>query len=343
MPAPWPETSLDGEPRFVVGHRKGSGLINCYRIDIHEDTFGDFRNIAQGALSRIYDLARRPYEYFGALEEDEYFALDFRNIPRRPVRTSRQTSARSKRVHTGTDVASSQKFPAPGDQEAASAIQMVAQTDEHSFMTNDRLRSGLKLNFYMVSFPIESGFLGFIRQTKPYLSLTPGIRYFQYGDTLKRVKRPDFVLDNRVDMIIGPDEVAIFSNNVVQVLFRDVRLVMDSVNNNVQMIGAVFADHLPLTPGGISALGHFGNRGPRNAKRIHDLANYRLDDLKLDVPTIAVDLSNHQLDHILVNGELVLSDESISSFLDYLEGRLFHDDHTHEPRRADRFSRRSPK
>ena len=55
---------------------------------------------------------------------------------------------------------------------------------------------------------------------------------------------------------------------------------------------------------------------------------------------ITVALAAHQLDHLLVGGELDLEEDSIPSFLDFLEGRFFHDDHTQEPRRADRFSKR---
>ena len=342
MPAPWSETSLDGEPRFVVGFRKGSGLINCYRVDIHEDTFREFREIARGAIARIPSLTRRPYDYFGALEEDEYFALDIRRIPKRPIRTARKKSTLKPAAQVEMGLDRSQQPSTPGAEEAAATLRMVAQTDEHRFLTADELRGGLNLNLYMICFPIDSGFLAFIRRTGPHRSLAPGLRYFQYGDTLKRMRQPDFVLDNRVDMIVGPDEIAVFSDTVVQVLFRDVRLVMGSVDNNVQRLGSAFSEYLPLSSEGVEALRRFANRGPRNAKRLHDLANQRLADLTLGPAAISEDLVSHQLDHLVVDGELALSDESIPSYVDYLEGRLFHDDHTREPRRADRFSSRRP-
>ena len=53
-----------------------------------------------------------------------------------------------------------------------------------------------------------------------------------------------------------------------------------------------------------------------------------------------VALAAHQLDHLLVGGEFDLAEDSFHSFPDFLEGRFFHDDHTQEPRRADRFSKR---
>lgn len=315
MPAPWPELNLDEDPRLVVGFRKGSGLMDCYQIQIHEDTFDEFRQIATGAISRIPNLTRRPYDYFGALEEDEYFSLVNTAIPKR-------------------------SRPTPGSEETAAALRLVAHTDQHPPLPADRLRAGLKLNLYMISFPTTSGFLGFIRQTAPHRSIKPGLRYFQYGDTLKKVRHPDFVLDDKIDLIVGPDEVAIFSNTVVQVLFRDVGVVMGSVNGNVDRIAKAHHQHMPLSIEGTEALRHYGRKGPRNAKRLQDLVQYRLTELKSDPAAVIEDLCNHQLDHLVMNGELVLTDDSIPQYLDYLEGRLFHDDHTHSPRRADRFSKR---
>ena len=315
MPAPWPELNLNEDPRLVVGFRKGSGLIDCYQVQIHEDTFDEFRQIATGAISRIPNLTRRPYDYFGALEEDEYFSLANTAIPTRSRRT-------------------------PGAEETAAALRIVAQTDQHPLLPADRLRAGLRLNFYMMSFPTPTGFLGFIRQTAPQRSVKPGLRYFQYGDTLKRVRQPDFIFDDRIDLIVGPDELAIFSNTVVQVLFRDVGVVMGSVTGNINVIADTHHQDLPLSIEGKEALRNYGNKGPRNAKRLHDLCQYRLTELKSDPAAVMSDLHNHDLDQLIVNGELCLTEESVSHYLDYLEGRLFHDDHTHDPRRADRFSRR---
>ena len=325
MPAPWPNLRLDGDPRLVVGFRKGSGLITCYQVQIHQDTFDVFRGIAKAALDRVPKLTRRNYDYFGALEEDEYFALANTAIPSRPV---------------GRHQGQSPRLGPPGSAEVAAALQMVAGTDQHQALSAGRVRRGLRLNLYMISFRTSAGFLGFIRKAGPQSLIKPGLRYFQYGDTLKRISRPDFVFDDRMDMIVGPDEVAIFSSAVVQVLFRDVGLVMGGVEGNVQQLADRFHQHLPLHAEGEEALRRYGNHGPRNAKRIHDLVHHRLDDLKVDPAAITQDFSTHELGSLLRNGELALTDESIPGYLDYLEGRLYHDDHTQEPRRADRFSRR---
>ena len=341
MPAPWPDLSLNGDPRLIVGNRKGSGLIDCYRVDIHEDTFEEFRDIADTAVSRIAELTRRPYAHFGSLEEDEYFALDNASIPNRPRPKRRRKAATDSATEEGAAPESSSQGPSPGSDEVAAALRIVAETDQHPVLSAEGLRRGLKLNLYMISYPTDAGFLGFIRRTGPQRSIAPGLRFFQYGDTLKRVTQPDFVFDDRVDIIVGPDEVAIFSDSAVQVLFRDVQLVMESVTENVHKVVSRFDQHLPLTPGGADALRTMCAKGPRIAKRLNDLVQHRLSDLTLEPETTATALSSHRLGHLLINKTLDLAEESIPSFLDFLEGRLYHDDHTQEPRRADRYSTRS--
>ena len=108
-------------------------------------------------------------------------------------------------------------------------------------------------------------------------------------------------------MIVGPDEVAVFVRyGRSSAHFRDVRLVMDSVNGNIERLGSAFSEYLPLSSEGTDALRRFANRGPRNAKRLHDLCQITaLHDLTLDPVAISEDLSGHQLDHLLVDGELV--------------------------------------
>lgn len=319
MSALWPDLNFEEDPRLIIGYRKPNGKIECYRIRLHEDTFNEFREIATSTISRLDTKQPRPYEKFGALEEDEYFILDNSSIPNKPAQKQRND---------------------PGTEEIASALAMVADTDRHPKLSSDAIRSPLKMNLYMISYPIGSSYIGFVRQTNPQRSISPGYRYFQYGDNLKRINKPDFVFDNWIDLIIGPEKVVILSDTVVQMLFRDVELVMESVVENMTVVVDAFQDQLPLAPQGIEVLRNFCDRGPRNAKRLYDLVHDRLTDLNLDSENIIQALSKHGLDHLMSNGELNLTDESVPSFFDFIEGRLYHDDHTHEPRRADRYSKR---
>lgn len=337
----WADLSLDGDPRLIVGRRKQSGLIDCHRIEIHEDTFVEFRDIAQATIRRLERSTRREYAHFGALEEDEFFAIDVEAIPRR-------TAGRRRSSHVGDELIVPAGLPSPlapedsaaGVGELAAALRMIANADSHPVLSANDLRDDLKLSLYAICFPIGSGFVGFIRRSGPQRSINPGYRYFQYGDTLKRVKHPDFVFDDRIDIVIGSEEVAILSVSAVQVLFADVRLVMESVDGNVRRVAEAFEAHLPFSSSSEQLLREACARGSRIAKRLDDLVRFRLSKISRDPDSLMRTLENHELSSLILDGEFVLDEASISDFFDFLEGRLFHDDHTQEARRADRFSSR---
>ena len=321
MAALWDFEVID-DPRFIVGYRKASGKIDCYRIDIHRDIFGDFREVAESAQDHLRQSEPRDYAPFGALEENEYFFIAANQIPVRETSGDRTTRQK------------------PGVHEMAEALRIVNETDQHPVLSSNDLRSDTRFNLYVLSFRVEGGYLGFIRKLNPRKSFKPGLRYFQYGDTLKKVDQPDFVIDDLVDVVISPTEVAILTESVVPILFRDVQLAMQSVNANVTTVVTEFAGCLPISPAGVDALRRNCSRGPRNAKRLYDLIHYRLAGITLNSQSIGAALSARNLGHLLVNDELHLSDTSVSDFFDFIEGRLFDDDHTPEARRADRFSAR---
>ena len=338
---PWADLSLGGDPRLIVGRRKQSGLIDCYRIEIHEDTFVDFRDIAQATIGRLEGSTRRDYAHFGALDEDEYFAIDTASIPRRMAGRRRTRHVGDEpTVPTGIPRALATEDSAPGVGELAAALRMIADADSHPVLSANDLRNDLKLTLYAICFPIDSGFVGFIRRSGPQRSISPGYRYFQYGDTLKRVEHPDFVFDDRIDIVIGSEELAILSVSAVQVLFADVRLVTESVAENVSRVVNVFKEHLPFSDGSKQLLDDICSKGPRTAKRLDDLVRFRLSEISLDPTALMEVLTMHKLSDLIRDGRIVLDESSIPDFFDFLEGRLFHDDHTQEARRADRFSSR---
>lgn len=338
----WSDLSLGGDPRLIVGRRKQSGLIDCYRIEIHEDTFAEFRDIAQVTIDRLERSTRREYAHFGALEEDEFFAIDVAAIPRRIAGRRRKARAGDEPVVAAVlSGAPAAEDSVAGVGELAEALRMIADTDTHQVLSSDDLRNKLNLNLYAVCFPTDSGLVGFIRRSGPQRSISPGYRYFQYGDTLRRVERPDFVFDDRIDIVVGPEEIAILSVSAVQVLFADVRLVMESVAENVGKVVRLFDDHLPFNDESRRLLNDVCSKGPRIAKRLDDLVRFRLSAISPDQIALVDMLATHELSGLIRDGGIILDESSIPIFFDFLEGRLFHDDHTREARRADRFSSRS--
>ena len=340
MSVPWLDLHLQGDPRLIVGYRQPSGIISCRQVELHKETFSFFKEVTNNAISRIQNLTRRQYAHFGALEEGEYFFLETANIPKRPA-SKRQRHSTINQTPQNDYPDRSRQRNTPGTEELASAITMVDETDNHLVLSDDELRSGKKMQLYMISYSTDLGYIGFIRKSNPQKSISPGHRFFQYGEALKKVRTPDFVFDDKIDLIVGPDEIAIFSDKVVQVIFRDVKLVLESVEENINTVVNVFKNQLPMTEPGKVLLNEFCGKNPTNAKRIHELVQHRIADLMLDPDSFTRALSRHNLNHLLSDdGEINLTVESIPSFFDFLEGRLFNDDHTQEPRRADRYSKR---
>ena len=326
-------SSLDNDPRFIVGYRKPSGLMDCYIIDIHQDLFEDFREIGRDTLDYLSRSTERPYAPFGAMEDDQYFTLERSDVPS-PAPTGNEGGLARNDSRLADDTTPHELHG------VAEALRIIDETDQHPVLSPADLHSKSKLNLYAISFQIDNGFVGFIRQANPRRSLKPGLRYLQYGDTLKRMQHPDIVIDERVDIVVSPGDVAIISEKSVQVLFRDINIVMQNVAVNVDNVQSALSTCIAFTTGSIDALRLVCNRGPRNAKRLHDLVQSRLPNLDLDHSGFLAALQQRQLDHFVHNGQLHLTESDIPDFLDFVEGRLFDDDHSPETRRADRYSTR---
>ena len=329
----WQTTSLDSDPRFIVGYRKTSGLMDCYVMELHQDLFRDLREIGRASLDYLGRSTERPYAPFGALEEDQYFVLKRNDIPR-PVQTRKRRGLARDNARSAGDTSPDELHG------VAEALRIIDETDQHPVLSPADLHEASRFNLYAISFHVSNGFFGFIRQANPRRSLKPGLRYLQYGDTLKRMQRPDVVIDDKVDIIVSPEDIAIISDKSVQVLFRDIDIVMQHVDVNAAKVGLAFDTCIPVTAGSLDALRLVCSHGPRNAKRLHDLAHIRLPHLALNRSRFLAALSQRQLDHLVANGQLHLTESDVPDFLDFVEGRLFDDDHSPETRRADRFSPR---
>lgn len=340
----WSQIDLKRDPKFVVGRRKSNGSIEALRVEIHKDTFDHFRDIAKATLDQVNKMRRRPYAPFGALDEKEYFFLPLQesqvNVadPVHRIEAGNTDDAGSQGQHSNIGISL-------GPDQTTAALDMVRNASSHEVLHAQRLHAlnaaneefSLQLNLYAISFLTPRGPVGFIRRTGPRRTISPGFKYFQYGDTLTSIEQPDFVLDGKIDVVVGIDEILLLSDMAAQILFRDVRLALKEVPGNVDTLVAAFANDLPLSANAIDALRQYCGRGPQAAKRLHGIARGRIDALSVDKDA----LSRHGLDVLLEGRQLNLTTDQIPVFFDYLEGRLYHDDHTSEARRADRYSKRS--
>lgn len=165
----WSAVDLSGDPRLLLGRRKSSKKLAVYRVDVHEDLFDDLRSIAQTAIAELERRDAKPYSTFGSKTGDDYFDVDVSNIPRR-------------RDHR-------KKEDDPEAYEIATALAMIAETDNHETMSAEQLRAA-DPTLYAIVFEENGEYIGFVRNRSPQRVVKPGLRYLQYGDTLKKVDPP---------------------------------------------------------------------------------------------------------------------------------------------------------
>ena len=154
---------------------------------------------------------------------------------------------------------------------------------------------------------------------------------------------PDLAIDGDIDIVVAPDRCAVLTLGAFTTLFGDVGIAFQQVPANVASMTEAFQNSFPLTDDSVRALQGRCGRRMTDAKRLHHIVSRRRDALeglsKKDMKTL---LKTRGLESSLVGDELSLDKDTVSDFLDLVEGRLFSDDVTGEERRADAYSPRTP-
>jgi hypothetical protein len=316
----WDGVDLAGEPRLLLGQRKGSKKIEVHRIEVHQELFEDLRSIAQGAIAELQRREAKPYSTFASKTGDDYFDVEVTDIPQRRNRRKREDD--------------------PEAYEIASALAMIADCDDHPVMTAPELRNA-DPSLYAIVFEGNGDYVGFIRNASPRRPVKPGLKYLQYGDTLKKIEPPDLAIGDDIDLVVAADRCAVLSPTAFTTLFGDVGVAFEQVPSNVTAMSDALKDVIPLGPRTLVALNDRCGRRVSDAKRLHHIVTERKEALKgLNPSEMKTLLRRRGLDGAVQKGELSLIDDNISDFLDLVEGRLFNDDVTGEERRADSYSPR---
>lgn len=317
----WAQTDISGKLRLLLGQRKSSKQIEAHRVELHEDLFDDLRSIASRAIADIQHRDAKPYFTFATKTSDDYFDVDISDIPRRRNQRKREED--------------------PEAHEIASALTMIADCDSHPAMNAEQLRHA-DPTLYAIVFEKGGDYVGFVRNISPRRPVRPGLRYFQYGNTLKKIDPPDLAIDGDIDLVVAADGCAILSPSAFATLFGDVGVAFEQVPTNVEAISNALGKVLPLGAQTVDALNQRCGRRVNDAKRLHHIVTERKAALKgLSPADMKSLLKVRGLDGAIKKGELRLDEIQISDFLDLVEGRLFDDDLTGEARRADSYSPRN--
>ncbi|MGW4640922.1 hypothetical protein ACWEN6_20495 [Sphaerisporangium sp. NPDC004334] len=330
---PFSNVSFDGTPHLVLGRRSGKRDMEAVTIDLHEDVHEPLWEVCVNALGRITNGRARPYEPNAHLEPtEEYFLLDFDDIPEQPDIPSPSRKAK--------EAASEDENP---DRTAAllRSLRDVAVLESYN---PQRLPEFTPVLYYSISWQQrDESWAHFIRKANPRQMFKPGRRWFGYGDTLKRIADPAMMIDDSVDMVLTSKHLAAFNGKHLKDLFTDVHIVMQNVPKYVNRVTEILdEDSIGITPRAKDALLAMATKRYSFAVRLYQLQE-RLLEIKLNLEKLSTVLDQHAIDMDNVindDGQLDFGEKQVETFLDLVDGRFFKDDFTGEARRADRFSKR---
>jgi hypothetical protein len=325
----WPEIDFSRDPRLLVGRRQAKARLVAQQLQLGEDVFDELAAICRPALDFVRQMPRRHYDPFTEVERgEEYVALDISDLPTRPVPSARQRGEQAATIPTVTD-------------DTADLVKLVRSVDG----LDDLESSGMVakgFTFYAICWPHESSFVGFVSKSNPMLTLRPGFRYFRYGDVLIHSERPDVMLTESVDIVIGTELMAVLNPAALNNLLADVRIAFAAVPRDLAEIESDLADLIPLTPEALESVRSESLRLLSFARRLRELHG-RLGSITLDSARLKKAMRRHDVDPAVLldkQGHFHFSPAHVGLFLDVIEGRYFEDDLSGEHRRADRYSRR---
>ena len=281
----------------------------------------------RATLDGVKDLDRRLYSGIPALEPEQYLSL--------AISTGSDGVAND-------DVDALEQLDRMMPEEAASTAQLVELVhgafDENDWLTKDELALGSWL-FYAVVVQLDgAGIAAFVRKYNPQRGLKAGrLRVAANGDTLARFEDPLFNFDFNFDLVIAPNEIAIFNVAAFNSVFADIELAKIHASEHVTTITEGIAVSLSgsseeLFRNECEQRASFANRARRLA---------HVEYLNRVTPATLRDaLQKHGMspDRLGKTKIKLGNREDIEVFLDLVEGLYYEADFTGEARRADRYS-----
>jgi hypothetical protein len=336
----WRDLSLDGDPVLVVGRRPAAKTLEGFVVELHMDTFGVMRDIADKTIATIAGSEAVEWRPNAEAEEGEqYFAIDADGLP--APRTARRKHPHHDTDDAQEDISSVSPTSDPLLREAAALLRLVLAPGELPSLRPEHLAYG-DLRFYAVVW--EEGDAGrpvaFVSEYNPVQVLRKASSWFRFDGTLKLSSPPDFTLDDEADLIITSTEIAALRSAAFDRLFSDVRALMNDVPKNVRALQQAFS-RLPISSDSVKAIEVVCATRVTFARRLQELASSEhASDVTLAKLRITLKKHGENPADFLGAGRVEITRAEVGPFLDVLEGRWYEADFTSEPRRAARWSLR---
>jgi len=293
----------------ILGWRDKRELRGC-RLDVHQDTYGALRSITEACLSHLGVATIRDYEPFAALESDQAMRID-----------------------------GSGELP---ELDTAALLNLVA----HAAALN-RLAPAEMINKYLFyaivwlrkgdAIPV----LAVVRKQNARTKLGTGT--FAYGEVLKSVKAPDFVLEHVADLIVHGTTLYLLNENSARLLLNDVGLARQGIADNVRVVKTILGGPNSMTPNAEAAIVAVAARKVNVARRLARMGSF-FADRKIDrdkLKSAADRRCDSPREMISDAGIVCVTEDRVEEVLNLIEGRFYKDDVTDEERVAERVSRRA--
>jgi hypothetical protein len=155
----------------------------------------------------------------------------------------------------------------PDDDGTADLVGLVRSVDQMPELDASSIRTR-NYTFYALCWPVGDDLVGFVRRANPTSALRPGNRYFQFGDTLRKLERPDLVLDGQIDMVVAGGHLAVFNQTAFNTLLANVGVALAAVPANLDAVGTELSKKIPLSTRATQAIEEFASTRPSVAQQL---------------------------------------------------------------------------
>jgi hypothetical protein len=328
QPDEWSSVNLDGDPLLVVGRRPKPRTLEGFVVDLHTETFDTMRGIARTTVDEF--AGREAMDWHpnaDMIPGEQYLSVAIEDLPAMPREQRPEPSA--------------PESPTSELAVAADLIRLVLDPGALDNLHPAELAEE-RFRFYAIVWEAgdDGGPIAFVSEYDPTTVLRKASSYFRYDGTLRSADPPDFALDDRADLVVASDDVAVLSPTAFDRLFSDIRALLNDVPAYTQALRTAMVG-LKMSDATEDAIRDVCARKPSYARQLQNLSNSPSAAAITPISLRGV-LKRHGLkpNEFITRGVLDISPDQVGAILDVAEGRWYEADFTSEPRRASRWSRR---
>lgn len=210
---------VSGDITLVVARRSGKTL-HGYKVEFEAGAGEGIRNVCRQTLDRLGSLTPRQYEPSLHIDPGhEYLAVPEADLVQHEAFRPRR---RTQWGEGGTSATNPSVTTIETDPQVRGLLARAADLER---LPADHL-SQYSFQFYAaVVGSNPTARTAFVRKNNPAKVLRRGRMVFAYGDRLRSIEDPLFLLDEYFDLIVAADGIAVLDQNAFELLFRDVKVL----------------------------------------------------------------------------------------------------------------------